>query len=311
MKNKDLLSIFVLFLSLVTLVSFFVCYRKTTKEEVNYPEIGHDNNNGSSKPTLPGVPPASLPNPEADDEAIHEAVQQIVEKIMVASGFVHVKRPKILIEDTDDYGCRYNPEKGEIQLEKKLFKLCQGFKKDALNALALFIAHELVHHIKKHKTGCNFAVKSLDNPINLAQEKDADDIGGYWAWLADFPQDHAQKFFETYYRAYSLPDNLNNYEPMPERIARVSGKSEEIKLYFHFFNAANYLLAMGNYKPAQDLFNFIEEKYQGPELLNNLSIAIYCDALNDGEYNFQPFLLPFELQFEGRIQKKAKDSKRL
>ena len=138
-----------------------------------------------------------------------------------------------------------------IQIDVALYKVCQTFGKDSLNALAIVMSHELTHYYNDH-TFCsdyafanfksNAALKSkigqASSGARIEKESEADIKGFFYAAAAGY-QPHGLQglLIGKIYTAYKLSDEQKGYPTKKERIA-IANNAEKIaaQLYEYFKN---------------------------------------------------------------------------
>jgi tetratricopeptide (TPR) repeat protein len=210
-----------------------------------------------------------------------------------------------------------------IQIDEALYKVCQTFGKDSLNALAIVMSHELTHYYNDH-TFCSdyaFANFKSNTPLKskigqasssarIEKESEADIKGFFYAGAAGF-QPHGLQglLIGKIYTAYKLSDEQKGYPTKKERIA-IANNAEKIaaQLYEYFKNG---LIAIENkrYDEAIELFTKANSQVPFRENWNNIGIANTRKALilkenSEDEKLFpQKFLYPLEVENKSRLSK--------
>ena len=185
-----------------------------------------------------------------------------------------------------------NP-KPMIKVDLALYKLCQSFGKDSLNALAVVLSHELTHYYNDH-TFCsdyafanfksNAALKSKigQSSYNARIEKESEaDIKGFFYTAAAGFQPHGlqELLIGKVYSSYKLADIQKGYPSKQERIVIAqNAEKTATQLYEHFKNG---LTALENkqYDPAIELFNKANSQVPFRENWNNIGVAYARKAL--------------------------------
>lgn len=213
-----------------------------------------------------------------------------------------------------------NP-KPMIKVDLALYKLCQSFGKDSLNALAVVLSHELTHYYNDH-TFCsdyafanfksNAALKSKigQSSYNARIEKESEaDIKGFFYTAAAGFQPHGlqELLIGKVYSSYKLADIQKGYPSKQERIVIAqNAEKTATQLYEHFKNG---LTALENkqYDPAIELFNKANNQVPFRENWNNIGVAYARKALalkvgSKAEIeNPNRFLYPLEVENKSRL----------
>jgi tetratricopeptide (TPR) repeat protein len=211
----------------------------------------------------------------------------------------------------------------EIKVDFSLFKLCQTFGKDSLNALAVVLSHELTHYYNDHTFCSDYAFANfkanaeLQKKIGQAsynarieKESEADIKGFFYAAAAGFqPYGLQSLLIEKVYTAYKLADKQDGYPTKQERID-IANKAEKTatQLYEYFKNG---LTALTNkqYDQAIELFKKANSQVPFRENWNNIGVAYARKALvlkesSENEKLFpQRFLYPIEIENKSRLNK--------
>lgn len=213
-----------------------------------------------------------------------------------------------------------NP-KPTIKVDLSLYKLCQTFGKDSLNALAVVLSHELTHYYNDHTFCSDYAFANfkanaeLQKKIGQAsynarieKESEADIKGFFYAAAAGFqPYGLQSLLIEKIYTAYKLADKQVGYPTKQERID-IANKAEKTatQLYEYFKNG---LTALENkqYDQAIEFFNKANSQVPFRENWNNIGVAYARKALNlklpskAEDDNPVRFLYPLELENKSRL----------
>ena len=212
-----------------------------------------------------------------------------------------------------------------IQIDEALYKICQTFGKDSLNALAIVMSHELTHYFNDHTFCSDYAFANLkSNPTlknkigqasysaRIEKELEADIKGFFFAAAAGY-QPHGLQglLIEKIYKSYKLTDIQKGYPSKQERIV-IANNAEKIaaQLYEYFKNG---LIALENkqYDEAIELFTKANSQVPFRENLNNIGVAKARKALllkgrTSEEYKFpNRFLYPLEVENKSRLNRET------
>lgn len=213
-----------------------------------------------------------------------------------------------------------------IQIDEALYKICQTFGKDSLNALAIVMSHELTHYFNDHTFCSDYAfanfktsIPDLKNAIGKAsynsrieKETEADIKGFFFAAAAGFEPYRLQgQLIDKIYKGYKLSDNQNGYPTRQER--KVISQNAENTASDLFDNFKKGLLALENkkYDDAIKYFNNANEKIPFRENLNNIGVAkarkaILLKVRTSEEIHYpERFLYPLEVENKSRLNKET------
>jgi predicted Zn-dependent protease len=214
----------------------------------------------------------------------------------------------------------------KIQIDVALYKVCQTFGKDSLNALAVVLSHELTHYFNDHTFCSDYAfanlkkqqpnltqtIKSASLSARIEKESEADIKGFFYAAAAGFePHNLQAQLIDLIYKTYNLPDIQNGYPSRQERrVIAQSAEKTASELYIYFQNG---LLAMESrqYDVAITHFNNANRKIPFRENLNNIGVAKARKALllkekTREEYESPDrFLYPLEIENKSRLNKET------
>ena len=222
---------------------------------------------------------------------------------------------------------KYTPKPiPKIEIDVALYKICQSFGKDSLNAIAIVLSHELTHYYNDHLFCSDYAFANLNknNPqlaktiqsASLSSRKDkeaeADIKGFFFAAAAGFkPHGLQAPLINKIYAAYYLPATQPGYPSKEERkgIAQSAERTAN-ELYKNFKDG---LLALENkqYDMAITYFENANRKIPFRENLNNMGIAKTLKALElkpktKAETEMpKRFLYPLEVDNTSRLQKET------
>ncbi len=209
----------------------------------------------------------------------------------------------------------------EIKVDFSLFKLCQTFGKDSLNALAIVLSHELTHYYNDHTFCSDYAFAnfkanpSLKNKIGQAsynarvdKESEADIKGFFYAAAAGFQPFGLQSLLiEKVYTAYKLADKQDGYPTKQERIAIANKAEKTATQLYEYFKSGLTALENKQYDQAIDFFNKANSQVPFRENWNNIGVAYARKALNlkipskAEADNPIRFLYPLEVENKSRL----------
>ena len=213
-----------------------------------------------------------------------------------------------------------NP-KPTIKVDLSLYKLCQTFGKDSLNALAVVLSHELTHYYNDHTFCSDYAFANFKSNATLKskigqssydarieKESEADIKGFFYAAAAGFqPHGLQELLIGKVYSAYKLADIQKGYPSKQERIVIAqNAEKTATQLYEHFKNG---LTALENkqYDQAIELFNKANSQVPFRENWNNIGVAKARKALavkvgsKSEVENPSRFLYPLEVENKSRL----------
>ena len=213
-----------------------------------------------------------------------------------------------------------NP-KPMIKVDLALYKLCQSFGKDSLNALAVVLSHELTHYYNDH-TFCsdyafanfksNAALKSKIGQSSynarIEKESEADIKGFFYAAAAGF-QPHGLQglLIGKVYAAYKLADIQKGYPSKQERIVIANNAEKKAAQLYEYFKSGLLAIENKQYDPAIELFNKANSQVPFRENWNNIGVAYARKALalkvgSKAEIeNPNRFLYPLEVENKSRL----------
>jgi tetratricopeptide (TPR) repeat protein len=213
-----------------------------------------------------------------------------------------------------------NP-KPTIKVDLSLYKLCQTFGKDSLNALAVVLSHELTHYYNDHTFCSDYAFANFKSNATLKskigqssynarieKESEADIKGFFYAAAAGFqPHGLQELLIGKVYTNYKLADIQKGYPSKQERIVIAqNAEKTATQLYEHFKNG---LTALENkqYDNAIDLFTKANSQVPFRENWNNIGVAKARKALavkvgsKSEVENPSRFLYPLEVENKSRL----------
>lgn len=160
-----------------------------------------------------------------------------------------VKKGKLPVQPA-----RYSPKPiPKIEIDVALYKICQTFGKDSLNALAVVLSHELTHYYNDHTFCSDYAFANFKSNAQLQskigqasynarieKESEADIKGFFYAAAAGF-QPHGLQglLIGKVYAAYKLADIQKGYPSRQERIV-IANNAEKKQLNSMNISKADY-----------------------------------------------------------------------
>ena len=228
-----------------------------------------------------------------------------------------VKKEKLPIQPA-----RYSPSPNpKIEIDVALYKICQTFDKDSLNALAVVLSHELTHYYNDHTFCSDYAFANFKSNAELQKkigqasynariekESEADIKGFFFAAAAGF-QPHGLQglLIEKIYSTYKLADNQKGYPSKQERmVIAKNAENTAAQLYEHFKNGLS-ALENKQYDVAIELFTKANSQVPFRENWNNIGVAYARKALalkvsSKAEIeNPARFLYPLEVENKSRL----------
>lgn len=213
-----------------------------------------------------------------------------------------------------------NP-KPTIKVDLSLYKLCQTFGKDSLNALAVVLSHELTHYYNDHTFCSDYAFANFKSNATLKskigqssynarieKESEADIKGFFYAAAAGF-QPHGLQglLIGKIYTAYKLSDNQKGYPTKQERIDIANNNQKTATQLYEYFKNGLTALENKQYDQAIELFNKANSQVPFRENWNNTGVAYSRKALtlkvsSKAEVdNPIRFLYPLEVENKSRL----------
>ncbi len=241
-----------------------------------------------------------------------KTVQQVFNQLKNAKGDYRSRRPYLrFVKDSGGGPAVAYPKQGLILFEEKAFDICTSFGADSLNALANILSHELVHCYEKHDweeyfahSGKGFGLGSLVSDQALADEVQADYLGGFLAYQAGFQTfGIAPKFLEKVYKTYGLTDEmLSNYPKMAERQKMATQSEQQLKDLLDLFDMGNYMVALEEYDDALAYYLKVVEDFQSREVFNNIGVLFTLSAMKQFAPSENKFAYPVELDPQSRMR---------
>lgn len=208
-----------------------------------------------------------------------------------------------------------------IKVDLQLYKLCQTFGKDSLNALSVVLSHELAHYYYDHSFCTDFAfairnkskefsatIKLVNKSQKIIYETQADDRGMFYAAIAGYnPFEIQPKILDIIYSYYQLEDSNEGYPSKLERKQIAQNALIKSQKLFAVFLEALKAKERGDYETAMILFEEVNRDFPSRENYNNIGvmktlIALNLKVLTSEEYHFpKRFLYPLEVDNTSRL----------
>ncbi|MBI1227538.1 MAG: hypothetical protein GC192_20060 [Bacteroidetes bacterium] len=246
-----------------------------------------------------------------------KVIQGVFKKLKNAKGDLFSRRPHLrFVKETGSGVAVAYPKIGLIMLEEKGYDICTSFGKDSLNAMAVFLSHELVHCYEHHDWEEYFASEFKGNGLGNAVKDDAkedeiqaDYLGGFLSYQAGFnPFGIMPKFLDKVYDQYNLTDAKLSKYPKKEERKNISVESEEkLKKLLKIFEMGNYLAVLEEYDDALEYYYKVLEDFQSREIYNNLGVLSTLAAMKKFTPKENTFLYPVELDVQSRLRPGTKD----
>jgi tetratricopeptide (TPR) repeat protein len=241
----------------------------------------------------------------------HEQIQQIAEAILdelyVVHGNTSVEKPHIVVTDNEKEVASYHRRSNSIVLSTKAFSVCRSFDSELRSALAFIIGHELSHAFQSEfiygTTG--FLAHSAHPETREHLENQADIQGVFMAYLAGYETTELlPELIDRIYDSYGLKSKkLIGYPSLSERQSTNAAAILLSNQLLDVFKGGNYLTIIGDYELAASCFEYIKNYYQGQEIFNNLGVNYALHALHLTDENIEPFVYPFEIDWNTRLRK--------
>jgi tetratricopeptide (TPR) repeat protein len=208
-----------------------------------------------------------------------------------------------------------------IKVDLQLYKLCQTFGKDSLDALSIVISHELAHYYYDHDFCSDFAyaiknksvqfssgLKLINKNQKIIYETQADDKGLFYAAIAGFnPFEIQPKIVDAVYQFYKLKDVNVGYPSKEERKAIAQNALVKSQKLYSVYQAALKAKENKEYDRSLSLFEQVNRDFPSRENYNNIGVLKTLQALEfqavTSEVFHHPkrFLYPLETDNTSRL----------
>jgi hypothetical protein len=275
------------------------------RHSVPQPEPQNPSGGLPSGASVDSTYPAIIPEQDPRQDRQVLVCQDVLEKIYKASGVTSHPMPTVFLSDNASCMAAFFPRKNAIELERKTYEVCRSFGADSLNALAVVLGHELSHAFdvesEKQAFRSNFWAYDRQPGSSVEREKSADLRGAFMAHLAGFRiVPIVPTLIKKLYVAYPKQTQSAAYPLEKERQQTALEVQGWVDTLIQVFDAANYLLAIGQGDMAAICYEHILMHYKSPEIWNNYGIACATEALRTLE---SPFAYPLELDWQLRLSR--------
>ena len=240
-------------------------------------------------------------NIKAAKEVSLELAQQILDDLYKVSGQYIQEKPTLILSTENKKVASYSPSKNLISIDEKALEICGSLGNESANALAFLIGHELAHAFQKEvrQQGGTTHFLAYDHHFDsmVRTEKVADIQGVFTGYLANYGMQEAiPAVLKEIYEAYGLMGkHLPNYPTYEERMESATEVIRLVDGLIDLFETNVYLLALGEYREASYVMEYIFEYYQGYEIQNNLGICYLYTALELVDNEIDKFAFPTRL----------------
>lgn len=213
----------------------------------------------------------------------------------------------------------------KVMIDLQLYRLCQTFGKDSLNALSVVISHELAHYYYEHDFCSDFAfairhksvqfssgLKLINKNQKVIYETQADDKGLFYAAIAGCdPFDIQPKILDAIYKFYQLKEVNEGYPSKTERKAIAQNALVKSQKLYTTFQDALIAKEKKEYDKALVLFETVNQDFPSRENYNNIGViktlkALDFKVLAKEEYDYpKRFLYPLEIDNTSRLNKEG------
>jgi tetratricopeptide (TPR) repeat protein len=203
----------------------------------------------------------------------------------------------------------YNPNvppNGLIRLSEKAYDICDNLKNQSKDALAVILAHELIHHHRHHQYTVSYAYTGKNTPIKPANvrrtEAEADSLGLFYAYAAGYNVlKIAPNLLDIIYKTYQFPEKTGAYPSLKERRDMAKEQSQNLQKYAPIWEASKWLYVLNHYNEAAEGFVYLSNKLPAREMYHNAGTAKLMAALSLFDPKEQPFAYPIELDAYNRL----------
>ena len=222
--------------------------------------------------------------------------------------------PKLVFSNSKNKVAYYNGR--EIVIEKKIISYLCG-KENFKAKISYILSHELAHNYFKHtwmyNSGLAYASESREFLDNKSYEKDqrkiaeiqADIFGGFFGQISGYNTlSYAADVLVDVYKLYEIPDKIEGYPSLNERIQIVNSRIDLATKLVKLFDIANVCLLYGEYQIANELYNdILLNEFRSREIYNNIGLTYLLRIINI-DNRFNKYLFPISLEQNTRSQVK-------
>lgn len=240
-----------------------------------------------------------------------ETARAVYRRLVQAQGDFRRPVPELVLYDGRRYVAWMNADALQIGLEEQAYDVCASLGADSLNALAMLLAHELMHYYQEHDWRRHFVHRHTDLATarqldsleeGLKQETQADHLGGFLALTAGFkPFGILPRLLPKLYESYNLPADIYGYPSLQERLALADTASDRVQDLAVVLETAQCLTLLEAEEAALPYYRYVLREYQGREVYNNAAVAVIQAALRYFSPKDMPYALPVELDAESRL----------
>lgn len=250
--------------------------------------------------------------PKAVNNHKYETAKKLYDQLIQARGDSRKPAPEFIMNQGERYVAWMNPFKNEIGLEETAYDVCAQMGADSLNAMAALLAHEITHYYESHDWSRSFVhaneklsvsekIEELDEGLKF--EVQADYLGGMLAISAGYNTYHIfDKFLNQAYRAYDLPEEIDGYPSLQERLRMSANTAERLQKLHTVYQMANLLTLLEAHHTADQYFQYILSQFQSYEVYNNAGVNACLAALQLIPSQDLPFIFPLELDINSRLE---------
>ncbi len=232
--------------------------------------------------------------------------------------------------------------KGAIYLEEAAYDLCTAFGKDSLNALAVYLGHELAHLTGKHNVTNHYAwdyekslkedklFKQLEKTLpeskkdslltiikkrmryftSTENEKMADLEGGFLSYLSGYQTfGIAPQLLDKTYTDFRLPPNPKSYPSLEERKQIAVNSEKKLRDLIDLYEMGNLLIVLNEYDDAILYYNKVLKQFKSREIYNNIGVLYTLSFLEKANKQKVKYAFPVELDAISRLSKGSKGLK--
>lgn len=225
-------------------------------------------------------------------------------------------------------------DKGAIYIEEAAYDLCTTFGKDSLNALAIYLGHELAHFFGRHNVTNHYAWEyeqglrqdslfrilekslpeskkdSLMDIINKSMraftsaenEKDADLQGGFLSYLSGYHTfGITEQLLDKTYNDFGLPQNPPGYPSLEKRKQIAAESEKKLSHLIDHFEMGNLLIALDEFDDALLYYNRVLASFKSREIYNNIGVLYTLSFLKNASKKKVKYAFPVELDVESRL----------